>query len=248
MWNAGLDSLAELVAEGRKFSKAFGNVGQQVLESTWNSDSSSIRNQIVSRGQSLLRFLYSDYRRAIREFRQALAVELPKGFGDRLSLCEEIISGQAALREIRRGDSLGHAAFGSLWRSEKSNWDQLEAVLNWVTQQQAIGLDDKFRQTFSSVQDQNKVADVLEELSNVASQATSDLRELGTELSLDCQGAFGAADMNGISLKELAERCGIWLSDMEGLSRWNNYFVRARQAKDLKLDQLVSRLEIGTIQ
>jgi very-short-patch-repair endonuclease len=248
VWNAGLDSLAELLAEGRKFSKAFGNVGQQVLESTWNSDSSSIRNQIVSRGQSLLRFLYSDYRRAIREFRQALVVELPKGFRDHLSLCEEIISGQAALREIRLGESLGRAAFGSLWRSEKSNWDQLEAVLNWVTQQQAIGLDDKFRQTFSSVQDQNKVADVLEELSNVASQVRSELKELGTELSLDCQFAFGAADMNGISLNELAERCGIWLSDMEGLSRWNNYFVRARQAKDLKLDQLVSRLEIGTIQ
>jgi very-short-patch-repair endonuclease len=248
VWNAGLDSLAELLGEGRRFSKAFGNLGQQVLESTWDGDSSSIRNQLVARGQSLLRFLYSDYRRALREFRQALAVELPKGFRDRLSLSEEIISGQAALREIRRGDSLGRAAFGSLWRSEKSNWDQLEAVLTWVTQQQAIGLDHKFRQTFSSVQDQKQVADGLEELSNLATPAKSELKEMCAELSLDCQFAFGATDINEISLKELAERCETWLSDMEGLLRWSNYFVRARQARELNLDQLVSGLETGTIQ
>jgi hypothetical protein len=32
---------------------------------------------------------------------------------------------------------------------------------------------------------------------------------------------------------------------MEGLSRWNNYFVRARMARELKLCQLVDRLESG---
>ena len=34
---------------------------------------------------------------------------------------------------------------------------------------------------------------------------------------------------------------------MEGLSRWNNYFVRARRARELKLGQLVDRLETGAI-
>ena len=114
VWNAGLESLRDLLAEGRKFAESFDHVGSQVIQSAWDGDLSAVRGQIVARGQSPLRFLFSDYRRAIREFRQALTIELPKSYTDRLAVCESIIAGQSALRQIRAGDLLGRSAFGSL--------------------------------------------------------------------------------------------------------------------------------------
>lgn len=245
VWNAGLDSLRDLLDEGRKFTAAFQQVGQQVNESTWDGDYSGVRGQIVTRGRSLLRFLYSDYRRAVRNLREALKTELPKNYSDRLSMCDAIIAGQSALRRIRSGESLGRSAFGCLWRTEKSNWDQLDAVLNWVAQQQEAGLDSNFRQIFSTVQDQRQVAALVNHLSAIADRSKTDLKELFQELSLDCSVAFDAPTLNTVPLKTLIERCSIWLSDMEGLSRWNNYFVRARMARELKLGQLVDRLESG---
>jgi very-short-patch-repair endonuclease len=247
VWNAGLDSLRDLLDEGRKFASAFVQVGQQVSESTWDCDFSAIRRQILARGQSILRFLYSDYRRAIREFREGLTIELPKNYSDRLPLCEAIIAGQNALRRIRNGESLGRSAFGSLWRNEKSNWDQIQAVLTWVTRQQEVGLDSNFRQMFSAVQDQKQVAELVEQLSTRENGAKTELTELFQELSLDCLAAFNVLTLNIVPLKTLIERCSLWLSDMEGLSRWNNYFVRARRARELKLVQLVVGLEAGTI-
>lgn len=248
VWTAGLDSLRDLLDEGRKFTGAFGEVGQQVNESIWNGDSSAARGHIVTRGRSFLRFLYSDYRRAIRTLREALKIELPKNYSDRLSICDAIIAGQSALRQIRSGESLGRSAFGSFWRNEKSSWDQLEAVLNWVTHQQEVGLDSNFRQTFSTVQDQKQVATLVNQLSAIADRAKTELTELFQELSLDCRIAFDAPIFNTVPLKTLTERCSIWLSDMEGLSRWNNYFVRTRMARELKLGQLVDRLESGAIE
>ncbi len=248
VWNAGLDGLSSLLVAGQKFSAAFTTAGSRVTEATWERDSSQIRSQILSRGQSFLRFLYSDYRRAIREFRSDLTVELPKGFKDRLSLCETIISGQTGLRAIRRSESLGRAAFGTFWRSEKSNWDQLQAILNWVGRQQAVGLDEGFRRTFSVVSDQKQVADMLAEMSSLVNEALTKWKELSTELDLDLEVAFGVTAINQMPLTAIVERCSVWLADMEGLSRWNNYFVRAKQAKGLKLDQLVDRLESGNIE
>ncbi len=248
VWNAGLDSLRDLLDEGRKFASAFGRVGQQVTESTWEADFSALRGEIATRGRSFLRFLYSDYRQAIRNVRAALKIELPKDYSDRLSICDAMIAGQSALRRIRGGESLGRSAFGSLWRNEKSNWDQLEAVLNWVTQQQEVGLDSNFRQMFSTVQDQKQVAALVNQLSATADRAKTELTDLFQELSLDCNIAFDAPMLNTVPLKTLTERCSIWLSDMEGLSRWNNYFVRARKARELKLSQLVDRLESGAIE
>lgn len=132
-------------------------------------------------------------------------------------------------------------------RSDKTNWDQAEAVLNWVKHQQEVGLDEGFRRTFSAVHDQEQVATSRGELLKAASQTKAELNELCAELNLDCEFAFDSPNAQAISLRALAERCSIWSSDMEGLSRWNNYFVRARKARDLKLNKLVDRLEIGNI-
>lgn len=248
VWNAGLDSLSSLLASGHKFSEAFKSAGSEALESTWERDCSHIRGQILAHGRSLFRFLYSDYRRAIREFRSGLTVELPKGFQDRLSLCQTIISGQTGLREIRIRESLGRAAFGTLWQSEKSDWNQLQAVLNWVCKQQAEGLDESFRRLFSKVHDQKQVGEMLSEIAAVESRARKELQEVSAELRLDLAFAFNAPNLNQVPLSVVSERSSVWLSDMEGLSRWNNYFVRAQQAKQLKLDQLINRLEGGTIE
>jgi very-short-patch-repair endonuclease len=248
VWNAGLENLRDLLDEGRKFACAFGQVGQQVNESTWDEQLSEVRNQIVNRGRSLIRFLYPDYRRAIRNLRATLNIELPKNYSDRLSICDSIIAGQDALRQIRSGESLGRTAFGSFWRNEKSNWDQLESVLKWVTRQQGVGLDSSFRQMFASVQDPPKVATLLQQLSATADRTKTELTELFQDLRLDYSVAFAAPTSNAIPLTTLVDRCSIWLSDMEGLSRWNTYFVRARMGREFKLGQLIDRLESGAIE
>jgi very-short-patch-repair endonuclease len=247
VWNAGLNSVEELLDEGRKYADALAHSGQQVHESIWSEDFSTIHSQIRLRGESFLRFLYSDYRQAVREFRLALLTDLPTSYADRISLCESIISGQSALRRIRDGESLGRAAFGSLWRNEKSSWDQLKAVLDWVIRQRSQGLDSKFREMFSVVQDQSNVSALREAALPKAERTRHELTRVSHELNLDWTAAFGASDSDTSSLKGIARRCAQWLSDMEGLSRWNNYFVRSRRARELKLSPLVDKVENGTI-
>jgi very-short-patch-repair endonuclease len=89
---------------------------------------------------------------------------------------------------------------------------------------------------------------MLAETSNLVNEALAKWKELSTELDLDLEVAFGTSAVNQVPLTAIAERCSVWLADLEGLSRWNNYFIRAKQARNLKLDRLVDRVESGNLE
>src|SRR6185436_13913327 len=122
------------------------------------------RMQVAGHGKSLFRFLNGAYRNAIAELRGSLSMELPKAYSERIALIDSIISGQQALARLREMDSLALAAFGSNWRKEKTDWNQLEIILKWVTRQNQAGLGPSFRQMYAGITDQMRVAGLLQKL------------------------------------------------------------------------------------
>ncbi|HVY69737.1 MAG TPA: DUF3320 domain-containing protein [Verrucomicrobiae bacterium] len=247
VWNAGLEGLRDVLAEGRKFSAACGEVHDKVIESVWDKDFTTSRTRIAAHGKSLFRFLNGDYRKAIAELRGSLKGELSKAFTDRLALIDTIISGQRSLRRIREMDATAQAAFGAIWRKEKTNWQQLEAILNWVTRQNEAGLGTDFRKMFVGVADHAQVARLVEELAARLAAVQEEIRRLFQELALDSKVAFGTPEIVHISLDALAARCREWLDKPEELSRWNAYFVRARAGRDAGLGSLIDLLESGAV-
>jgi very-short-patch-repair endonuclease len=248
VWNTGLDGLRDLLTQGQTFANALTQVGNRVTDSTWEKDFSDIRTHITARGRSWFRFLNGNYRRSVAGLRGALTGELPQSYANRLALVDQIIAGQRALRGIRDSASTGESAFGALWHREKTDWSHLEVVLNWVARQSEAGLDASFRQMFSGVQNPQGIAQLGEQLSTRFTAAHRETEQLWQELTLDCATAFGVADMDQVQLETIAQRCSLWLLEMEALLRWNNYFVRCKRARELGLSSLVERLENGTVQ
>ncbi len=247
VWNAGLEGLSELITAGRKFAETVAATTGRVIEAAWEQDLTEARGHIAAHGQSWLRFLNGDYRRALARLRGLRVGTLPASFEARVALADEIIAGQRALRAIRSADAVGQAAFGGHWRKEKTNWAEVELILNWVAQQRTAGLGEEFRQLFSGVQDQQRVVRLCEELSTRLATTREAATGLFGQLRLDCVAAFGVPDLGGVSLGALSERCTHWLSKLEDLSRWNHYFVRATRARELGCAALVDRFETGAV-
>lgn len=248
VWNAGLEGIHDLLAEGQRYSDALESVGKRVVPSTWEQDFSTVRTLIAAHGRSCFRLLNSRYRGAISQLRGVLTGRLPKSYVDRIALIDSILQGQAALHAIRAGNMSGQSAFGHLWRAEKTDWKQLQAVLDWVARQHQAGLDASFRHLFAGIRDQHQIAQLLDQLSVRLDGARGELGQLASELKLDCLTAFDTQSLNHVSLKELRSRCELWLGQLEELTRWNNYFLRARRARELGLGGLVAALETGGIQ
>ncbi len=247
VWEAGIEGLNDLLAEGKKFEQALTDLSGRVVESVWEQDLSGARIHIAAHGRSWFRILNGDYRRALAQLRGLSAGDLPKAHDERVALTDRIITGQQALRRIHAADTIGQTAFGAHWRREKTDWAQLSAILDWVGQQRAAGLGESFRRVFAGVSDQQRVAQLCEELSGRLTRARSETAQVFQQLSLDCSVAFNASDRESVSLAALTERCSLWLSHMEDLSRWNQYFVRARHARESGCGALVERFETGTV-
>lgn len=246
-WNAGLDGLRDVVMNGRKFAAAQEETRGKTIETVWDSDFTQCRSHIAAHGRSLFRFLNGDYRRAIATVRGALTVDLPRVHSERVALLDALISGQRALRSLREMDSAASAAFGVMWRKEKSDWDQLEAILDWVARQTKAGLGTSFRQMFVDVPDQTSVAKVVQELTGRLATLRAQATELVTELALDCAVAFGIGELDEVELSALKERASEWMREPDSLPQWHSYFNRARQAREAGLSALVQMLETGTI-
>ncbi|MDC4227117.1 MAG: DUF3320 domain-containing protein [Candidatus Manganitrophus sp.] len=248
VWNAGLEGIRELLAHGRKFSAAFTQAGANVSESTWDKEFSDVRTYVAAHGRSLFRILNGDYRRSIAQLRGSLTGKLPSTYEERLTLIDQIIIGQRALRVIREGHTIGETAFGTFWRREKSDWNRLEAVLDWVARQREAGLETGFRQMFATVGDQKHVGDLVGKFEVRLAAVREEAQKLSGELSLDFVGAFKVQGIDLVSLQTLKERCVVWLAQLDELTRWNNYFLRARRARELGMNVLVDRLEAGGLQ
>jgi very-short-patch-repair endonuclease len=247
VWDTGLEGLNGLLAEGRKFEQNRTDLAGRVLESAWEQDLSDARTHITAHGRSWFRIFNKDYRRSLAQLRGLTVGDLPKAYDERVALTDQIIDGQRARRAIHIADPLGQTAFGKFWRREKSDWTQLGAILDWVGQQRILGLGESFRRMFSGVQDQQAVARLCEELSGRLATARAETAQLFQQLSFDCVLAFGAPDIESVSMDALTERYTFWASQMEELLHWNQYFVRTRRAKELGLGGLVERFETGTI-
>lgn len=247
IWNAGVDGLQSLIESGRKFSSIFSSIGASVKETAWRGDFTSVQHSVKTKGKSIFRILDSNYRNAVKQVRDALKTELPKSYDERLSLLGQIISGQKAYKEIQRSNSTGKAAFGQLWKIEKSDWNHLEAIITWFSGHSQIGLQTGFQQAVASIDDPSKVVTVVKELASRVASTKDLIERLFEWLNLDCEVAFGQAQIGDIDLISMKERCNFWCSHLEELSRWINYYQRAQRARSLDLSPLVDRLETGAI-
>lgn len=247
VWSAGLSGLLDLVRSGREFSDAMLKAGTQVPGMVWSEDLAPAQERLLQHGGRWFSLLSSEYRRGVADLRRALAGQLPKKHAERLDLLGQLVAGQRALQQVRAGSALGRAAFGSLWQEERSDWEQLEAILNWVALHESAGLDATFHRIMAAVDDPRRVAALREQVETERALVGNMWDDLASQLNLDCMVSFGMPQIADVPLADLADRCAAWLSHLEDLVQWNNYFLVARRARELGMTQLVAAVESGEL-
>lgn len=247
VWAAGVDGLHELLAHGHTFAKARRAVGTQVIADAWSMDFRAERQAIAANGESLLRFLNGDYRRALAKLRGVLASPLPSPHADRLTLIDTLIAGQRARQALLDAETTGRAAFGSVWKNENTDWDQVAAILAWIAAHRSAGLEDSFRETFASLGDPAEVGRLAGKIAAQILLTQAAVTTVVNELNLDAAVAFGRPDLASVPLSEWCERCTIWMQRIDDFPRWTGYFARAEHLRRLGLAPLLQRLESGAV-
>lgn len=247
IWNADLQPLRKLVADGQRFAEARKEAEGKVIDAAWEKDFGNQREQIAAHGKSLFRILNGKYRAALADLRGIMKSGLPSQYADRLALIDLIIVGQQALRSLREGNSTGQSAFGILWKAENSDWAQFSTVIEWIAKQSEIGLGNDFRAMYAAVADTAATAELVKKLTDRLTAARESIQLIFDEVKVDLKVAFGIEEFKEVPLEALQVRLKTWIESITELPAWTSYALRSQQARTEGLGSLVDLLETGKI-
>jgi very-short-patch-repair endonuclease len=247
VWDKDPAAIKDLVAAVRTWTDASEGLASQVSPAAWTTDLTESRRWIAEYGSSLLRLLNGPYRRSIALLRSLVSGPLAKTATEQLALIDKIMAGQKAHAAIQKGDSLGKAAFGTIWRQDKTQASSVEAIFNWVTKLRQIGAGGPLPDGLMHVQDAGNLAQQVEALSGRLATATERATKVFEAFQIDCMAGFCAKDLQAVSIDGLVQRSTEWLQQPEALSRWSRYYQASRQARQWGMADFVDRLDMGEI-
>ncbi|HEY1605012.1 MAG TPA: DUF3320 domain-containing protein [Allosphingosinicella sp.] len=243
LWDQCPETLVELIAAGRARADTRSAAEAIFNEAGLSADYSQIRAAIVVQGKSLLRFLSGNYRAQIALLKSYLTVFLPSSQQERIALVDQAITTQRASRRFEELKAVG-SAFGSAWREEQSNWDQLERVVSWRRGHAALPcvIWDHLRTA-----DVRLLEAVMRRLGQKLPKLCASLETVFGELRLNLLRAFGCERIADLPLASLAERLEQWRSDSEGLSTYITFASRAQTLADSGASSVVDALFDGQV-
>jgi very-short-patch-repair endonuclease len=247
IWDAGVDSLRDIVHHGLTFSHACRELGSRVTPDVWTMDFRSVRQAVAAHGDSLFRVLQADYRQALAKLKGALTTTLPPKTQDRLELLDQIIVGQQAKSGLDAAEASGRMAFGRVWMAERTDWTLARAILDWTEACSPAGFGATSKATVAALGSPEEAGRLTQKLAERSAALENTLSALFDELQFSSQHAFGSAISGRVPFAELQARFAVWLQRPEDLSLWVAYWTRAKLMRRQGLAQLVERLEHGDI-
>lgn len=243
-WDRDPEALRELIQAGRVYRASWEVAAESVNEAGLTADHSPIRAAIVTKGGSLFRFLNGNYRAQIALLKSYVRAPLPTSKEERIALVDRVMSAQASKRRFEQAAGAG-GTFGSAWKGERSDWEQLEAILDWRTGHSGVppGLWGRL----SALGDLAAVEAARRDLASALPEFRQALAMLISELDLKLRRAFGCTEAGAIPLADLAERLRNWQADPEGLSTYVAFASRARALEGAGGASLVEGLFEGLL-
>jgi len=244
LWQSDPDALPHVVDAGRSYSTLWNEAESTFNEAGLIADWTGIRAAVVTKGGSFFRFLDGNYRRQIALLRSLLKAPLPDAQKAGLALIDKAIAAQTAKAKFEAAKGNG-TAFGSVWKGERSHWDQLEAIHTWRATQHAALPRTLWEKLVGADLDALQIA--RDDLSQILTNLKASLSTLISELDLDLPRAFGVSEPSQISITHLAAHLSAWAADPEGLSVWLAFHARAGLLVEAGANSLVDGLLDGAL-
>lgn len=132
-WQARQADIEALIEAGRAYAEVRGRFSDALLPEAWDADLLGTRQHLAAHGETWYRVFIGDWRRAKTRLAGLVTTPLPKEASERLALADGVLASQRLEKELATFASLGSGLFGRQWQGERSDWDVLGRVAEWMT-------------------------------------------------------------------------------------------------------------------
>ncbi|VFR96914.1 DNA helicase related protein [plant metagenome] len=221
-WQARRDAIKALTDAGAGMSAERARWDATLIEAAWEQDLLPTRQSLARLGSKWWRGVSGDWRTAKRTLQGLAKGELPGEPVQLLAIADSVLAYQRHREAYEAHASLGQALFGAQWQGERSDWDVLDRISQWVIAlHDEVGKGD-MPQGIVDFLSGHQDASGLGEMA-VATEANVKRLTLAVEAATHAL-ALPASAWNEHPLQQLAERLKQWrqqLPQLHQMARFN---------------------------
>lgn len=234
-WQSRRDAIRELIRAGQQMSMLQARHAETLIEQAWEQDLLGERQHLTNYGEKWWRIFSAKYRRTRARLQGLCKGSRPKDNKACLALVDDILDFQQRKRTYDQYAGLGEALFGAQWNQQRSDWEVLRRLSEWV-----IALyDDLGRGELPSGivdflaghPDAGGLGEAIEPIEQAAEALRVSLLEILEKLVLSQR--YPVGDLLGQPLQPLHERLRCWRDGLDKLyqmARFNQLSAALVQA------------------
>lgn len=249
-WESKQNEIEKLVPLGQEWKNCKDELNGVLAPTAWRIDVVQTRTDLAATGNSFFRWFSGRWRRASQNLKGMLLNPPPKQLQDQLRILDALFRWQELSKQFGSDGDLGSVAreaFGEFWRGEDSNWDQLQAIVDWNQDCSQSDIPKMFRQVIGRWTDPARTESALLSLRAKFGDGFNNLKALRDKLELSVQAAFGVEKLTSVPLAVLKSRLTEWLGTVEQLNRWVVLQRRRRDLAEAGLESLLPEVDAGSI-
>ena len=134
-WETHSNDLEVGFNAGERLDELHKKHDDRLIPEAWEQNVLEIRQKLAAYGDKRWRMLSGNYRRACNELKGLCSQPqlLPKAHHDRLSIVDAILEMQREAPQFEQIQEIGQELFGSHWQGQALNWDQLRAIVKYLS-------------------------------------------------------------------------------------------------------------------
>ncbi len=242
-WQTRRDAIRELLEAGNLMIKIQAQHSAILIELAWEQDVMVERLHFVNYGGKWWRLLSGKFRQSRARLQGLCKSPLPKDNAECLSVIDGILEYQQHKRIYDQHVALGDALFGAQWNKQRSDWDVLRQLSEWV-----IALYDDLGKGMLPVgivdflsghPDASRLNEAVIPIREAAKALRLQLEELVKRLTLE--ETFPANSLLALPLNELNDRLQLWLKELPKLYQLARFNQLHDEMVELGLNEVVEK-------
>ena len=218
-WQTRRDAIRELLEAGKLMTGIQAQHRAMLIEHAWEQDVLIERLHFANYGGKWWCFLSGKFRQSRAKLQGLCKSGLPKGNAECLSMIDGILEYQQRKRIYDQHIALGEALFGAQWNKQRSDWEVLGHLSEWV-----IALYDDLGKGalpagivdfLSGHPDASRLSEAIIPIREAAKALRLHLEELIKRF--ECEESFPANSLLVLPLNELNDRLQLWLNELPKL-------------------------------
>ncbi len=224
-WNATAPEVEKLIKQVKNVREMLENTSSIFTTAALGQEIDSLRNEYKDLCGifPLVRFIHSKYNSIKKEIRSFYKEKPPRKDEKILKDLDELARCIKQRKEIQALEQTGRSLFGSHWKAEESDPDQLRQFAEWVVLFRKELLDGRLTHRAVDIVSEGIASEHLKDLIGQAITQREDFvkeREtLLSQLEIDSKTVFGL-DAEGVSFGELSSRLEIWKTELPLFDSW----------------------------